>query len=239
MDALVLVRKGDSMLTRNPKRYAALFLISVPAWWLFEVLNWRTQNWFYVGREFFTDIQYAALASLSFSTVMPAVFGTAELASTFGWISRLRRGFIIAPTRLVLLSFFSAGCLMLAMLLVWPQLFFPFIWISGYFILAPINVWLGHHSLTEYTGEGDWRPVIALWIGCLICAFFWELWNFNSYPKWIYHIPYLNTLHIFEMPLFGYGGYLPFALELFAIYNMIVGLLVRGREFAFVRLGTD
>ena len=26
------------------------------------------------------------------------------------------------------------------------------------------------------------------------------------------------------MPLLGYGGYLPFALELFAMYHLIVGL---------------
>ena len=33
-----------------------------------------------------------------------------------------------------------------------------------------------------------------------------------------------NWLHVFEMPLQGYGGYLPFALELFAMYHLIVGL---------------
>jgi hypothetical protein len=30
-------------------------------------------------------------------------------------------------------------------------------------------------------------------------------------------------MHVFEMPLLGYGGYLPFALELYAIYHLIVG----------------
>jgi hypothetical protein len=27
------------------------------------------------------------------------------------------------------------------------------------------------------------------------------------------------------MPLLGYGGYLPFSLELFALYHLVVGLL--------------
>jgi hypothetical protein len=27
------------------------------------------------------------------------------------------------------------------------------------------------------------------------------------------------------MPLLGYGGYLPFALELYAIYHLVVGML--------------
>ena len=31
-------------------------------------------------------------------------------------------------------------------------------------------------------------------------------------------------MHIFEMPLLGYGGYLPFALELYAVYHFVVGV---------------
>jgi hypothetical protein len=30
------------------------------------------------------------------------------------------------------------------------------------------------------------------------------------------------------MPLLGYGGYLPFALELYALYHLITGLLGHG-----------
>jgi hypothetical protein len=46
-----------------------------------------------------------------------------------------------------------------------------------------------------------------------VCGFFWEAWNFYSYPKWVYHVPFVSWLKLFEMPLLGYGGYLPFALE--------------------------
>jgi hypothetical protein len=28
-------------------------------------------------------------------------------------------------------------------------------------------------------------------------------------------------LHVFEMPLLGYGGYVPFALELFVLRNLL------------------
>jgi hypothetical protein len=63
-----------------------------------------------------------------------------------------------------------------------------------------------------------------------VTGFFWEFWNFWSYPKWIYRLPYLELLHVFEMPLFGYLGYLPFALELFALYHLLAGLLSRGRK---------
>ena len=229
VDALVVWRKGHSLLTRQPRAYVGLFLISAPAWWLFELLNLRTQNWFYDGRQIFTDLQYFLLASLSFSTVMPAVFGTAELVSTFGWMRRIRSGPKIAPTPATLRGFFVTGWIMLALLLLWPRYCFPFLWLSVFFILEPLNVWLGNRSLMAHTARRDWRPVLALWAGCLICAFFWEMWNYLSYPKWIYQVPFVDFLHIFEMPLLGYGGYLPFSLELFALYHLVTG--TRRRDF--------
>jgi hypothetical protein len=237
VDALVFMRKGHSMLTRNPGAYVKLFLVSAPVWWLFELLNWRTQNWFYEGRQFFTDFQYFVLASLSFSTVMPAVFGTAELVSTFNWLARMRPSLPpIVLARATLLAFFAAGWLMLALLLLWPLYFFPFLWLSLYFILEPLNVWLGNRSLVQHTAGGDWRPILALGIGCLICSFFWEMWNFYSYPKWIYQVPFVDFLHIFEMPLLGYGGYLPFALELFASYHLVMGLLKQKEGRGFIQV---
>ena len=236
VDAVVLYRKGSSMLTRSPRAYVGLFLVSAPAWWLFELLNLRTQNWVYVGRQFFTDFQYLMLASLSFSTVMPAVFGTAELVSTFGWLRRTGRGPVIVPTPATLRVLFAAGWLMLSLLLLRPVFFFPFLWLSVYFILEPLNVWLRNRSLTEYTAQGDWRPVMALWTGCLICGFFWEMWNFLSYPKWVYQVPFVDFLHLFEMPLLGYGGYLPFSLELFAFYHFVTGTLARGMRQDFIQI---
>jgi hypothetical protein len=239
VDALVYCRKGTSLLTRNRKAYAGLFVVSAPAWWLFEAINWRTQNWHYVGRESLSDASYAVLASISFSTVMPAVFGTAELVSTFNGLKQVRRGPSIRPTRATLLTFFLAGWLMLASLLLWPRYFFPFVWLSVYFILAPLNVWLGNRSLSRHTAVGDWRPVLALWLGCLICGFFWEMWNFYSYPKWVYRVPFVDFLQIFEMPLLGYGGYLPFSLELFALYHLLLGLLGQKGLERFVQISPD
>lgn len=236
VDALVLVRKGDSLLTRNPRRYAGLFLVSIPAWWLFEVLNSRTLNWVYQGAEYFTPLQFAVLASISFSTVVPAVFGTAELVGTLPRLGRSGSGPVIPSTRRVLIGFFFAGWAGLGLLLAWPDIFFPLVWVSPYFILAPLNVWLGNRSLADDVARGDWRPVLALWGGVLICGFFWEMWNFYSYPRWVYHVPYLGGLHVFEMPLLGFGGYLPFSLELFAIYQLVAGSFDRASARDFLRL---
>ena len=110
VDALVFLRKGSSLLTRNPAAYAGLFLVSAPAWWLFELINLRTQNWIYLGEEAFSPFQFAALSTLSFSTVMPAVFGTAELVGTCSWLRRIGPGPAITPTPAFLRRMFAAGC---------------------------------------------------------------------------------------------------------------------------------
>ena len=68
--------------------------------------------------------------------------------------------------------------------------------------------------------RGDWRVVISLALGSLLCGFFWEMWNYYSYPKWIYHTPGAEFARIFELPLLGYGGYVPFALELYAMKTL-------------------
>ncbi len=225
MDALALRRNGTSLLARSPKKYAGLFLVSAPAWWLFEALNLRSQNWQYLGVEDFSRLDYFLLASINFSTVMPAVFGAAEWFSGAAWVRRLGRGPAIRPDRRTTWGFFLAGWAMLALLLLWPRYFFPFVWLAVLFIIEPVNAWLGHRSLSDTSQRGDWRPMVSLWAGVLLTAFFWEMWNFFSYPKWIYHVPFVDFARVFEMPILGYTGYLPFALELFALYHLVVGLL--------------
>ena len=224
IDGLVFWRTGTSLLTRSWRKYMGLFLVSAPVWWVFELLNLRTQNWTYSGAELFTPLQYAFWTTLSFTTVIPAVFGSAEFFASFDVVKRLKPGPVIGADKRTTLIFFLLGWAMLVLMLIWPTIFFPFIWLSLYFILEPINVWQGNRSLADWTQKGDWRPVISLWLGVLLTAFFWEMWNYYSYPKWIYHVPWGNWLHIFEMPLLGYGGYLPFALELYALYHWITGL---------------
>jgi hypothetical protein len=219
---------------RDPRAYAALFLVSAPAWWLFELINLRVGNWIYVGREFFTELEYFALASLSFSTVMPAVFSTAELVGTAGWMEGLRKRRAIRLSEGMVKALFACGWLMLGALLIWPQYFFPFVWLSLYLILAPFNLWGSRPSLARPLARGDWRPIMALWVGGLICGFFWELWNFYSYPKWVYEVPFVDFLHVFEMPLLGYGGYLPFAMELHALYHFVLGSLDRQEQMSYL-----
>jgi hypothetical protein len=238
IDALVFWRTGTSLLTRSRRKYAGLFLVSAPVWWIFEVVNWRLQNWHYDGGDLFSPFQFWLWATINFTTVVPAVFGSAELFASFDFIKRLGRGPIIRPDRRTTVAFFGAGLLMFALMMTLPKVFFPFVWLSLYFVLEPINVWLDNRCLPEWTKKGDWRPVVALWLGVLLTGFFWEMWNYYSFPKWVYHVAWGGCCHLFEMPLLGYGGYLPFALELHALYHFAERWW-RGKESGYVRVAAE
>jgi hypothetical protein len=225
VDGLVFFRTGTSLLSRSWRKYVGLFFASAPAWWLFELLNLRMGNWVYLGVDFLSNGAYNLLSTLAFSTVIPAVFATTELVASFPRFQQSRPGPVIRPNSRTTVIFFILGCGMLGLMMAYPKVFFPFMWISVYFILEPVNIWLSHRSLADYTRTGEWQPILNLWFGVLLTGFLWEFWNFWSWPKWIYVIPYLNFGHIFEMPIFGYLGYLPFSLELFALYHLFAGLL--------------
>jgi hypothetical protein len=230
VDALALWRRGTSLFARDRRLYAGLYLVSVPLWWLFELLNLRLQNWHYGGRETIGPLAYAFWASLSFSTVVPAMLGTAELVAGTSFVQGLRRGRPLHATPRMARGFALAGATMLALLLVWPQWAFPLTWLALYFLFESVNLARGHLTLLDWTARGDWRPIVALALASLVCGFFWEMWNVLSWPKWYYTLPYLGFWKVFEMPVFGYLGYLPFSLEVFAAVSLALGSSVPGRR---------
>ncbi len=228
VEALVVWRQGRAMITERPGAFAALFLFSAPTWWLFELINARTQYWIYTPIATFSDLEYYLYCTLNFTVVIPAVFSTAELVGTWPKIQRIGRGPVIGKTRWSRGLLFGLGWLMLAVALLWPAYGPALLWVSLFFILDPINFRLGWPSLIRRTARGDWKLVLILWLGCLICGFFWEMWNIYSSPKWVYEVPYVDFWYVFEMPLLGYLGYLPFALELYALYVLLSELVGRG-----------
>ncbi len=234
IDAWIFSKKNTSLIHRNFRRFISLFFLSIPVWWLFELLNERNQNWIYVGRDHFSNIQFFILASISFSTVIPAVFEMAELFSTFQWASRFNKGPRISKSRKTSLRMLVIGAVMLSLDLLWPGYFFVFMWVSIYLILEGINIMLDKKTLVVFTDHADWGPVYVLAMGCLTCGFLWECWNFYSYPKWIYDVPFVGYAKIFEMPLLGYLGYIPFSFELYAIYMLLTH--TRNHEEPYIRI---
>jgi hypothetical protein len=232
IDALVVMRKGNSILTRARWWYLLLFLTSSLFWWVFEGLNIPVQNWHYVLDQPYSPLAYFLFASLSFSTVLPAVMETAELLSTFKPLHpRLpasKPGPLLPLWVLALAEILGILCLILPW--IFPRYCFVLIWLSVVLILDPINNLLRRKSALAHIAVGDWHFLVLPLAG-LCCGFLWEMWNFYALPKWYYTISYVGFLKIFEMPLLGYLGYLPFALELFAMYQFVLVLLRKKEDY--------
>ena len=161
MDALILRRRGTSLLTWSPMAFVGMFLLSAPLWWAFEGINAFTQNWRYLGAERYSTLEYALIASWHFSVVIPAVFEAAELIGTFEFTTRFRRGPAVRLPNSLLIASVVLGLVSLAALAVWPEYVFPFTWLSLLLILDPINYVQGRPSIVGWMRRGDWRVVFV------------------------------------------------------------------------------
>jgi hypothetical protein len=220
MNALAFRSTGQSLLTHHAGWFLALFPVSALYWWLFEHLNRFAGNWHYVGIEAAGDWDYFLQGSAPFSTVLPAV------ASTWAWLRSfprldamalpaVRAGNALAWTAL------AAGVLALAGVGLWPDALFSMLWLAPLALLAGLQQLVVGETVFAPLRRGDWRPILQPALAALVCGFFWELWNSGSLAQWRYSVPYVQRFHLFEMPLLGYAGYLPFGIECALVLDLV------------------
>src|SRR5579862_8961849 len=224
-DAAVLAISGHSRLHDEPKQFARIALLSIPLWLIFEAYNLRLQNWIYTGLP--SAWWLAAFGcGWSFATITPGIFETADLIESFGWFGRG------APIRFSRASqwamiLFGAACLLAPLVL--PQdvasRLFALVWIGFVFFLDPINYASGLPSLMGDLAEGYRARFYSLFASGFVCGWLWEFWNYWAAAKWHYVFPVLQRWKIFEMPVPGYLGFLPFALECFVMYVTVAGAM--------------
>ena len=226
INAVTFQRTGKCLLTKQPYFYASLFPLSAGFWWLFEFLNRFVHNWYYPGSGEFSAFAYFLAATIPFSTVLPAVLGTHELLSSFPRLGlaygqwgnlKIPEGKAIGW---VILLMACAGLLGISW---WPTFIYPVMWISPLLLIVGLQRIMGEHSLLDEIKRGNWSQVVIPALAGLTCGFFWELWNYYSLAKWNYFIPYVQGFHIFEMPLLGYFGYLPFGVTNIIFVQFLLG----------------
>lgn len=205
---------NSAPLYKAPKKFALLFLVSALFWWVFEYLNRFTENWNYIGSEV-SGLHYVVHGSLCFSTVLPAVYSVFRLLNSR---NALHRFFFLGPripllkSRLVSWTGLLAGLIGMLGVGVYPQYFYPFIWLGPLFIFGGLHGLTSNRNKWIAVARGDWRW-LAFWaLAGGICGFFWELWNFHSLLKWQYQVSFFNGYPVFEMPILGYLGYIPFGV---------------------------
>jgi len=234
VNALTWRRTGRCLLTHETAYLLRLFPLSAVFWWFFEYLNRFVQNWWYILGAEFTPLQYFLAATLPFSTVLPAVLSTEEWLASYSSSRRsdakpdrnaagLDRFIPITFAKpksaaWATLAISGAGLFFMGR---FPSQLFPLLWVAPLLLLVAFQTLGNRPPFFPELKSGDWRRICRFCLAALICGFFWEMWNWNSLAKWIYSVPYVDRFHLFEMPILGYAGYLPFGLECAVIAELI------------------
>jgi hypothetical protein len=226
MNGLAVRRTGRSPITHRAAWFFALFPVSALFWWLFEYLNQFVRNWHYSGIDAVDGWEYFLQATLSFSSVLPAV------ASTWAWLRSFPR--LEAMTLPAVPGHpafgwlaLAAGLLALVGIGIRPDALYAMLWLAPLLVLCGLQQILLGESYFASLARGEWRPVLQPALAALVCGFFWEMWNYGSLAQWHYSIPYAERFHLFEMPLLGYAGYLPFGIECAVIMDLVARIVER------------
>jgi hypothetical protein len=219
LDSINYHVQGRSLISDRFKEFLFMLPVSAAYWYLFEGYNEIIHNWFYINTpaEKWVEIP---MKILSFATVVPALFETADLVSALagkttelGEHSGLRiewhYSLIVLGVVLCLLPFLV------------PRLFFWSVWVGPFLVLDTVNDRLGRASFLREWRAGAWRRTVIWLFAGYIAGFFWEFWNYWAFTKWIYSVPLPEMPHIFEMPILGFLGFGPFALETFAFWTLV------------------
>ncbi len=229
INGFTYMRVGKSLISHSPKYLILLFLFSAIFWWYYEYLNQFVNNWYYTEPNYLNDLEYFLQATLPFSSVLPAVISTWLFLKTFPRLSAGLEDFIktgITQKKSFWWMILLVNVMILGLVYIWSQYLFLFIWVAPLLIIASVISIAGGKTIFNNIEKGNWKDIFLLATAALICGFFWEMWNYYSYAKWEYSIPFVHRYLIFEMPLIGYLGYLPFGIQC-GLVGLIINKLTK------------
>jgi len=230
-DALVYKLTGRSLLMTDRLEFVVIEIVSIAGGWLFEFYNsplfWRSDLelwWHYHNLEPNLLVRRVGY-DWAFGTISPALFETAELFAVTVF-AKPKPGIVIRLTKWMMIPIALVGAVGSIVPLLYPSEWLaPAIWLSLILLLDPLNALRGWPSITGDLARGNWRRLWALLASGLACGLLWEFWNYWALSKWTYTVPYFGNIKIFEMPVLGYLGFPPFAIECWAMYIFCRSLL--------------
>lgn len=228
VDALIYKLRGNSLISNRTSQFFGMLIISSLFWWVFEFFNMMIMNWSYQGLESLTSSSTIRnfFGTLSFATVLPALFETFELIRSIHLFDNLKLKRKHKISKRFLYVMFFIGIIMFVSPIFFPSFAFPLVWLAFFFILDPVNYMHNQPSMLRHLKDKKLVIPLSLLLAGIILGFLWEFWNYYSIVKWTYNIPYVGFLKIFEMPVLGYFGYFPFALELYTMYFFVRSLFL-------------
>ena len=228
MDALLCRLTGTSLILDRTSEFFVLLPLSVGFWLIFEFYNLFVQNWHYVGLP--SQFGWRMLGySWAFATIWPAILATAEVLRH--WLMSEAK---IEPRKIgnkILITSVLLGLFCLILPLASPPWLAKYlagpVWVGFIFFLDPLNYWMGRRSLFRDLEKGDLRTLYSLLLSGAVCGILWEFWNYWAGAKWHYTVPILGGVKVFEMPVLGYLGFPPFALECYTMYSFVQNIFSR------------
>jgi hypothetical protein len=221
---------GRSLLRDRPRHFAYLAFASLLWWTLFEVVNLRLGNWYYVMSPASRAVRWAS-GAICFATVLPAIVETVALVENLGWLPSVRVAPLLwtARKRIAVLALGAASA---ALPMAWPDDFYPLVWGSAIFLLEPWNRDHARRSFLRDLERGEAGPFLRTLLAGLVCGGLWELWNYWARTKWIYTVPGFEDVKLFEMPVLGFLGFPPFAVECLVVLRFLGAVADRGSAAA-------
>jgi hypothetical protein len=238
IDAIIYRLKGNSLIVNRTKELFLMIPWSVFIWLVFEAANLSLENWYYINLPNSIVERWLGYA-VAYGTVLPGIFETTEFLETLAVFKKTRiKRIILSKKGHYILIFLGVLCLVFSVTV--PEFFFPLIWVGFIFLLEPFNYRYGGRSLLKDLEDGNPRKIYLLLISGLICGLLWEFWNFWSNSKWIYTVPFFEKIKGFEMPVLGFLGFPPFAIQIYVMYSFIsLFRSRRGWEESTYRLHLD
>lgn len=222
IDNLVFITKGESLIRTRTSEFLVMLPASLCLWLLFEFYNLFIKNWYYVGLPENRVIRCFGY-TWAFATIWPAVLETNELLESLRVFRFSVPRSPITPSMLRFLKL--AGFVFVIVPFLVPtdtaRYLAALVWTGFIFLLDSINYQTNGNSLLRDMENGDSSRLLRLLTSGLICGIIWEFWNYWAKTKWIYTIPILSHVKIFEMPILGYLGFLAFGVEVWVMYESV------------------
>lgn len=245
LDGIVYKRtNGNSFFSNSIRLLIPMATSSTLCWAIFAYMNFFVDaNWYYPIGNYISQPAFYLYAFAGGMTLTPLVIINYQLLKTF---PKLTQRFsygpkIILPKNIRIAVLIGTLALMYAVTH-FPFLLFPMLWLGPAIILGLvldfIGLWTPFKPIAE---KGNWSPLALVALAGLFQGFLWEGTNYFSASHhpfaadvpgyWIYSLPYVNVLHIFEMPLLGFFGYMPYAVFCWIFWLVIAYLFNTPEKF--------
>src|SRR3989454_5551886 len=217
---------------------------SAVIWFLFEAINFRLQDWYYVFLPASRAERWLGI-TVSLATVVPAILLPERLLERLG-VWRTLSTAPLGERDGELGSAFALGVITLAATLALPSYLHPLTW-GAIWLIAEPALYRTDPALSLFGDmkRGEWGRIARLLVAGLVAGVLWEAFNAHAHGKWIYTVPFLEQLKLFEMPVVGFLGFPFFALEVWSLYHLLAartrpGPLLASAAFAvLILLGMD